>query len=119
VELKMKTARRGVLYATAAFVAAGPLPVWFFSHAPKKPAHKLVVPAALAGPVASAVPGARAGRDQLDPLWNDAQEDPLELTLCLPKTRSALRHKDLRKRRTAGRASCTSCATRSRSSRLC
>ena len=50
VELQMKTARRGVLYATAAFVAAGSLLVWFFSHAPKKPAHKPVVPAALAGP---------------------------------------------------------------------
>jgi hypothetical protein len=76
----MKTARRGVLYATAAFVAAGSLLVCFFSHAPKKPAHKPVVPAALAGPVASAVPGARAGPDQSDLLWNDAQEDPLELT---------------------------------------
>ncbi len=76
----MKTTRRGVLYATAAFVAAGPLLVWFFSHAPKKPAHKPVVPAALAGPVATAAPAERTGRNEPDPLWSEAQKDPLELT---------------------------------------
>jgi hypothetical protein len=77
----MKSARRGVLYTTAAFVAVGPLLVWFFAHAPKRAVGKAVVPAAaLTGTIQkSAGASDLSTGDSISPLWSLAQSDPMEL----------------------------------------
>jgi hypothetical protein len=77
----MKSARRGVLYTTAAFVAVGPLLVWFFAHAPKRAVGKAVVPAAT---LTGTINGDAGTSDfstarSTSPLWSLAQSDPMKL----------------------------------------
>ncbi|HOO16945.1 MAG: DUF1571 domain-containing protein [Phycisphaerae bacterium] len=74
----MKTARRGVLYATAGFVAVGPLLVWFLAHAPQRAAGRDAVPAAMLGPIQKeGISGLCASSDSS--LWLLAQTDPMAL----------------------------------------
>jgi hypothetical protein len=76
----MKSARRGVLYATATCVAVGPLLVWFFSNAPKRAVGKAVVPAALTETIKKDAGGVDlSAAASVNSLWSLAQDDPMRL----------------------------------------